>query len=142
MESEKICKACKENKKLSDYWTHPTSIDGLQYKCIDCMKAEMRGRTRPPLSTDQIKLLISMLDLLPDTVKDTSWIEEDGMRLLNPGMKNVGRLITRGIIEKTNLWSPTHDDVEKMYRLTADGRTIAKGMEALSALEKKTGEVA
>lgn len=144
MESErtKVCKACNQSKPLSSYWSHPSSTDGLQYKCIECMKLEMRGKTRPPLSTDQIRLLISMLDLLPDTVKDTSWIDEERVKLLNPGMKNVGRLVTRGIIEKQNLWSPTRETTEKLYRLTEKGRTIAKGMEALSTLDKKTGEVA
>jgi DNA-binding HxlR family transcriptional regulator len=140
--NSKRCKACNEVKPLSNYWNHPSSIDGLQYKCIECMKLEVRGKTRPPLSTDQIKLLISMLDLLPDTVKNTSWIDEERIKLLNPGMRNVGRLVTRGIVEKETLWSPTRDTTDKIYRLTEKGRTIAKGMEALSTLEKKTGEVA
>jgi predicted transcriptional regulator len=89
------------------------------------MKSSFRGKSRPPLSDDQIKLLISMLDLLPDNVKDTSWINEERMIILNPGKKNVGRLVSKGIVEKKS-------STEKLYRLSEDGRVIAKGMEALS----------
>jgi hypothetical protein len=128
----KRCKGCGLVKNKSDFYSHSGSPDGLQYKCIECMKSSFRGKSRPPLSDDQIKLLISMLDLLPDPVKDTSWIDEERMVILNPGKKNVGRLVSKGIVEKKSLYSPTRETTEKLYRLSEDGRTIAKGMEALS----------
>lgn len=135
----KRCKGCNQVKPKSAFYHHPTSADGLQYKCIECVKSQQTSNPRPDISSKQIQLLISMLDLLPDTVKDTSWIEEERMRNLNPGLKNVGRLVNREIIERKLLFSPTRGVTEKVYRLSEDGRTIAKGMEALS---RKTGEVA
>lgn len=77
-----------------------------------------------------------MLDLLPDSVKDTSWIEEERMRNLNPGLKTVGRLVNKDIIERQSLFSPTRGVTEKIYRLTEDGRMLAKG---LNALTRKAG---
>ena len=127
----KICSECHKVKPKSAFWHHPSSPDGLQYKCTECLKEKYAGKERPPLSSDQIKLLISMLDLLPDTVKDTSWIDGDQMKHLNPGLKNVGRLKTRGIVERRVLHNPTKGTHEYVYRLSEDGRTIAKGMEAL-----------
>ena len=137
--SEKVCKSCGKIKPKSEYYNHPETADKLQTRCIDCMKSHRIPNPRPEISSQQIKLLISMLDLLPDAVKDTSWIEEERMRNLNPGLKNVGRLINRGIVERQELLSPIRGVTEKIYRLTEDGRTIAKGLEALT---RKTGEVA
>jgi hypothetical protein len=128
----KLCKACGLVKHKSEFYSHPSNPDGLHYKCIECMKISFRGKTRPPLSDEQIKLLISMLDLLPDDVKDTSWIEEDRMAVLNPGKKNIGRLVNKGIVERKAGYSGTHEATKKLYRLSEDGRVIAKGMEALS----------
>ena len=73
-----------------------------------------------------------MLDLLPDTVKDTSWIEEERMRNLNPGLKLAGVLLNKGVIERRTLLSPTRGVTEKIYRLTENGRMLAKGLEALT----------
>jgi hypothetical protein len=130
--TEKLCKGCGKIKARSEFYEHQTSADRLQQKCIDCMKSIKTSNPRPPLSSSQIALLISMLDLLPDTVKDTSWIEEERMRNLNPGLKNVGRLINRDIVERKVLHKPAKGAQGYIYRLTEDGRTIAKGMEALT----------
>jgi len=132
----KLCKGCGETKPRTEFYNHPETADRLQTRCIACMKSHRIPNPKPPISSEQIKLLISMLDLLPDLVKDSSWIGEDQMRGLNPGLRTVGRLITTGIVERQILFSPSRGTREKIYRLTEDGRTIAKGMEALS---RKTG---
>lgn len=132
----KVCRGCGKAKPLSDYWHHPSTPDGLQLRCIECIKTARGKQKRTPLSRGQVDLLLAMLELLPETVVSVSsppdeCISEEVMRQLNPGFRNIGRLITKGIIERNETTSPDGKKI-RTYCLSEDGRLIAKGMEALA----------
>lgn len=129
----KHCPSCGLDKPESEFYAHDSTKDRLSSVCIECMKDRPRDNTRPPISNDQVKIMLAMLKLMPD--EDSPFLSKKAMSTINPGLKTVGRLISKELIEKE-----PHFTVDKVkeyrYGFTSDGRTVANAMLILTKHEK------
>lgn len=46
-ERTKICKLCGQRRYLSEFYRHATNADGLDHRCITCVRRKARGRRVP-----------------------------------------------------------------------------------------------
>lgn len=133
----KHCPGCDEYKPESDFYPHGTSKDRLSFLCIECMKDKPRDGTRPPISNEQVKIMLAMLKLMMG--EDNKFLSKKAISTINPGLKTIGRLINKGLIERESYL--TVDKVkEYRYGFTSDGRTVAEAMLILTRHENQRHE--
>lgn len=129
----KHCPSCGQDKPESEFYPHDSTKDRLSFACIECTKDRPRDGTRPPISNDQVKIMLAMLKLMPDA--ESEFLSKKAMSTINPGLKTIGRLINKGLVERE-----PHFTVDKVkeyrYGFTSDGRTVANAMLILTKHEK------
>lgn len=129
----KRCISCNQEKPESEFYAHDATKDRLSSACIECTKDRPRDGTRPPISNDQVNIMLAMLKLMPDA--DSKFLSKKAVSTINPGLKTIGRLINKGLIEREPCL--TVDKVkEYRYGFTSDGRTVAEAMLILTNREK------